>query len=85
MERPFSLVPVQVFSLFSFLTMKNTTNTLLADGWQEPRLRSGGCTGCWAAGYCAAFSPASSQPPTSCPLGDTAAERPARRRDEVQR
>ena len=65
--------------------MKHTTNTLLAADWQEPRLAGRGCTGCWAAGYCAAFSPASSQPPTSCPLGDTAAERPARRRDEVQR
>jgi hypothetical protein len=28
----------------------------------------GGCTGCWAVGYCAAFSPASPRPPAACPL-----------------
>jgi hypothetical protein len=65
--------------------MKHTTNTLLADSWNEPRLLSRGCTSCWAAGYCAAFAPASAKPPLACPLSDTAAERPACRRDEARR
>ena len=55
--------------------MKHVTTPLLADSWAEARLLGGGCAGCWAAGYCAAYSPTSVQPPVACPLTLTEAER----------
>ncbi|WP_460585788.1 hypothetical protein [Hymenobacter arcticus] len=36
-----------------------------------PPRPTGGCGNCWAAGYCAAYSPASTQVPANCPLGIT--------------
>jgi hypothetical protein len=55
--------------------MKRITTPLLADSWAEARLLGGGCAGCWAAGYCAAYSPTSLQPPLACPLTLSEAER----------
>jgi len=48
--------------------MKHITPHLLADSRAEARLAGGGCAGCWAAGYCAAYAPTSLQPPLACPL-----------------
>lgn len=53
--------------------MKNVTNPLLADSWADARLLVGGCAGCWAAGYCAAYAPTSLLPPVACPLAPTEA------------
>lgn len=47
--------------------MKQVTHSLLTDSRAEARLL-GGCAGCWAAGYCAAYSPTNLQPPLACPL-----------------
>ena len=47
--------------------MKHVTHSLLTDSRAEAQLL-GGCAGCWAAGYCAAYSPTSLQPPLACPL-----------------
>lgn len=34
-----------------------------------PAVLAVGCARCWAAGYCAAYAPASpAQPPSACPL-----------------
>ncbi len=51
--------------------MKNVTTPLLTDSRAETRPLSGGCANCWAAGYCAAYAPASLLPPTTCPLALT--------------
>gem|GEM_PF-2013712 len=48
--------------------MRHIPNPLLADSWAEARMLGSGCAGCWAAGYCAACSPTSLQPPPACPL-----------------
>ncbi|RZK24450.1 MAG: hypothetical protein EOO63_17135 [Hymenobacter sp.] len=36
-----------------------------------PPAPTGGCGNCWAAGYCAAYVPGSTQVPPNCPLGFT--------------
>ena len=48
--------------------MKRVTSPTLRTARAEPQLASGGCAGCWAAGYCAAYRPTSLQPPVACPL-----------------
>ncbi|MVN78744.1 hypothetical protein GO988_20620 [Hymenobacter sp. HMF4947] len=32
------------------------------------RVIAGGCQGCWATGYCAAYTLVGPQPPLACPL-----------------
>jgi hypothetical protein len=48
--------------------MKRVTSPTLRTSRAEPQLASGGCAGCWAAGYCAAYRPTSLQAPAACPL-----------------
>jgi hypothetical protein len=48
------------FAMFAFAP------TLVSSKSASPKM--GGCAGCWAVGYCAAFSPASPRPPAACPL-----------------
>lgn len=55
-------------TLYTPSAMKRVTTPLLADSWAEAQLPGGGCAGCWAAGYCAAYLPTSLQPPLACPL-----------------
>ncbi|AMR29126.1 hypothetical protein A0257_19865 [Hymenobacter psoromatis] len=38
------------------------------EGVPELLVLGSGCTKCWAAGYCAVFSPTSPTPPPACPL-----------------
>jgi hypothetical protein len=64
--------------------MKQVTTPMLADSWAEARLLGGGCTGCWAAGYCAAFSPTSLHTPLACPLTLSDAEQRVYPRVPVQ-
>ncbi|MGI4867450.1 MAG: hypothetical protein ACRYFZ_26260 [Janthinobacterium lividum] len=44
-----------------------------------PLVPAVGCGTCWAAKYCAAFSPEGPQPPPSCPLVPKPSARPRRR------
>jgi hypothetical protein len=55
--------------------MKQVTTPLLPNNLAEAQLLGSGCTGCWAAGYCAAYLPTSLQPPLACPLTLSEAER----------
>ncbi|WP_460585789.1 hypothetical protein [Hymenobacter arcticus] len=58
-----------------------TTTAPRAEGQLETPFLAGGCTGCWAAGYCAGFAPNSFvQPPPACPLTPGAGSRHAGRR-----
>jgi hypothetical protein len=58
--------------------MKRVISPTLRTSRAEPQLASGGCAGCWAAGYCAAYRPTSLQAPAACPLNvGPGAARPA--------
>ncbi len=48
----------------------------IPEGVPELLVLGSGCTKCWAAGYCAVFSPNSPTPPPACPLLPSTTPRP---------